>query len=137
MAEKSRVGKLPGLYVHEMRIDAIAGATVWKNWHGNRVTVTAVSFIPDANITGDNTNYFTFTLQNRGTSGSGTTTVATLAFTLGVDGVAHDEKAITVSGTAANLQVATDEVLAVSKTATAVTGLDMPDGRVVIKYRVK
>jgi hypothetical protein len=141
MAEKTRVGKLPGLYTHMARIDAIASnstgiQTVMKNSHGNQITVTSVSFIPDAAITGNDTNYFTFILQNRSTNGAGTTAVATLAFTSGVNGVAHDEKAITVSGTAANTQVASDAVLAVSKTVAA-SGLTMPAGIVVITYRVK
>src|SRR4051812_27873407 len=60
-------------------------------------TVTSVSYTPEAAITGANTEPPTFTLVNKGQSGAGTTVVATLAMTSGVNGVAFDEKAATLS----------------------------------------
>ena len=74
-------------------------------------TVTKVEYIPVAAITGANTNTRSVTLFNKGQTGSGTTTVATLQFDSGVNAAASDEKAITLSGTAANLVLAAGDTL--------------------------
>jgi hypothetical protein len=55
-------------------------------------TVTNVTYTPEAAITGANTETRTFTLVNKGAAGAGTTVVATLAMTSGVNGVAFDEQ---------------------------------------------
>lgn len=96
-------------------------------------TVTAVTFTPEANMTGDNTNTRTMTLKNKGQSGSGNTTVATLAFTTGVNGTAFDEKAFTLSGTAANLNVTEGDILIVDETVGA-SGLANPGGRIEVTF---
>ena len=74
-------------------------------------TVTSVQYVPEAAITGAATNNRTVSLVNKGQAGSGTTTVATLAFDSGVNATANDEKAITLSGTAANLVLAAGDTL--------------------------
>ncbi len=94
--------------------------------------VTAVSYVPEAAATGDNTNARTFTLVNKGTAGSGTTVIATLALTTGVNLVASDEKAATLSATAADLLVTAGDVLAWVSTATG-TGVVDPGGAVIVK----
>jgi hypothetical protein len=94
--------------------------------------VTAVSFIPEAASTGDNTNTRTYTLVNKGSAGAGTTVIATLALTTGVNLVASDEKAATLSATAADLLVTAGDVLAWVSTHTA-SGLVDPGGTVIVK----
>lgn len=74
-------------------------------------TVTSVQYVPEAAITGADTNSRTVSLVNKGAAGSGTTTVASLALTNGVNATANDEKAITLSGTAANLVLAEGDTL--------------------------
>ena len=74
-------------------------------------TVTAVQYIPEAAITGADTNSRTVSLVNKGQAGSGTTTVASLALTNGVNAAANDEKTVTLSGTAANLVLAAGDTL--------------------------
>src|SRR5437870_4224242 len=69
-------------------------------------TVTRVAYIPVSTITGANTNSRTFTVTDQAQDGSGTTNVATLAMTSGVNATGDDAKAITLNGTAANLVVA-------------------------------
>lgn len=96
-------------------------------------TVTGVTFTPEANITGDSTNTRTFTLQNKGQAGSGTTVIATLAFTTGNNAVMFDEKAFTLSGTAANLNVTDDDILVVVETV-AGSGLANPGGRIEVTF---
>jgi hypothetical protein len=95
-------------------------------------TVSDVSFTPEAAITGDNTNKRTFTLVNKGQAGAGSTVIATLDFVTGVNGVAFDEKQFTLSGTAANLVVASGDILAVVE-AVAGTGLANPGGLVQVE----
>lgn len=74
-------------------------------------TVTSVQYVPEAAITGADTNSRTVSLVNKGQAGSGTTTVASLALTNGVNASANDEKTITLSGTAANLVLAAGDTL--------------------------
>ena len=94
-------------------------------------TVTAVQYVPEAAITGAATNNRTVTLVNKGQAGSGSTTVATLTFDSGVNGTANDEKTITLSGTAANLNVVAGDTLQWRSIANG-TGLADPGGLVRI-----
>lgn len=96
--------------------------------------VTACSFIPEAASTGDNTNKRTYTLVNKGASGSGTTVMATLDLVTGTDLVAFDEKATTVSATAADLVFAAGDVLAWKSTHGG-SGLVDPGGKVRITVK--
>lgn len=94
--------------------------------------ITSVTYTPEAASTGDNTNYRTYTLVNKGSAGSGTTVIATLALTTGVNLVAFDEKAATLSATASDLLVTAGDVLAWVSTHTA-SGLVDPGGTVKVK----
>lgn len=98
------------------------------------ITVTAVRWVPAAAVTGNNTNYFSLALQNRGTAGTGTTAVtATKDYLTGTDSVAHKSESLTVSGTTS---VAAGEVLALVRTVAA-SGLAQPDGLVEIEYQYR
>lgn len=95
--------------------------------------VTAVRYLAETAITGTATNYGTLSLQNKGTAGSGTTEIATFAFDTPTtdDVAAFDEKALTLSGTPANLVLAAGDVVSVKK-AVAGTG-QVLDGMIVIE----
>jgi hypothetical protein len=94
-------------------------------------TVSAVRYIPKGTLTGDNTNKRTFTLYNRGTAGAGTTKVAELDMVLAVDLATYVPKAITLSATAANLDVTAGEVLAF-KSLHVASGVADPGGRIEV-----
>lgn len=94
-------------------------------------TVTAVTYTPEAAITGANTNTRAIRVRNRGQAGAGTTVVAELQFDSGVNGVAFDEKAITLSATPANLVVAEGDVLELFSDAVG-TGIADPGGTVKV-----
>jgi hypothetical protein len=97
-------------------------------------TITSVTYTPSAAITGAASPASrTFTLTNRGQAGLGTTVAATLAMVAGVNGVAYDEKPITLSGTAANLVVAAGDVLTFESTHVGGTGLVDPGGLVAVE----
>jgi hypothetical protein len=96
-------------------------------------TVTAATYTTDTAVTGANTNTRTLTLYNRGQAGAGTTAVAALALTSGVNTVAYDEKALTLSVTAADLVVAAGDVLDFASIHAA-SGLADPGGEVVVTF---
>jgi len=77
-------------------------------------TVTEVSIVMPAAAAAETTSYRIFTIQNRGTAGTGTVTIATIdTSTTGF--TAYDERVATLA-TAANRLVEAGAVLAVSET---------------------
>lgn len=94
-------------------------------------TVSAASYTPEANITGDSTNSRTLTLVNKGADGNGTTVVATLAFTTGVNATDFNEQAFTLSVVEGATTVASGDILAVVSTFVA-SGLADPGGLVQV-----
>lgn len=99
-------------------------------------TVTAVEYVPEAAITGAATNNRTVSLVNKGQAGSGTTTVATLTFDNGVNATANNEKAVTLSGTSANLDLSAGDTLQ-WRSVHVGTGITDPGGivRVTVSRR--
>ena len=95
--------------------------------------VTAVRYVPETAITADGTNYATLSAQNKGSAGSGTDEIASFAFDTATtdDVAAMDEKALTLSGTPANLVLAAGDVVSVKK-AIAGSGLAL-DGIVIFE----
>lgn len=92
--------------------------------------VNSVEFIPNWTLAGTNTNYRTLTLYNRGTAGAGTTAIATLALTSGVNLTKFVPKAITITG--ANATVAVGDLLEWVSTAT-LTGAPDVGGKVIVQ----
>jgi len=99
-------------------------------------TVTAVEYVPEAGITGAATNHRTVSLVNKGQDGSGSTAVASLTFDNGVNATAYNERAIILSGTAANLDLAAGDTLQWQSIHVA-TGITDPGGvvRVTVSRR--
>ena len=95
-------------------------------------TVTGVTLVPETAITGHATNYATLSLENKGAAGTGTDEVASLAFDTPTtdDVVAFDGKALTLSATPANLDLALGDVVSIKK-AIAAAGMVL-DGFVLI-----
>lgn len=99
------------------------------------VTVTAAKLVPNAAITADGSNYFTLTLTNKGAAAAGSTAVATRAWSA-TNSVAFVAESMTLSSTAADLNVASGEVLDLKRTHTG-TGLAMPDMYVELRYKLR
>lgn len=97
-------------------------------------TVAGITITPEASIAGAATDTRTLTVINRGQSGAGNTVVATLALLAGVNATAFDEKAFTLSGTAANLNVAAGDILEYVSTHSGTTGLADPGGLVQVTF---
>lgn len=101
-----------------------------------RATVTGAYFIPTAAATGHTTNYATLTVTNKGASGTGTTEIASLSLTAGVDLVAFDEKAITLTSTAASLSLAEGDIVSVA-IAKPGAGLAIGQGKAGITFKAR
>lgn len=96
--------------------------------------VTSVSYTPEAALSGAASPASrTLTLVNKTQAGIGTTNIATLALVSGVDLVAFDEKAITLTATVADRVVAAGDELVWVSTAVGGTGLTDPGGHVVVE----
>lgn len=96
-------------------------------------TVTGASYTPEANITGADTETRTFTVVNKGADGNGTTVVATLAMTNGVNATDFNESAMTLSAVAGATTVAEGDILAFVSTHSGSTGLADPGGKVQVE----
>lgn len=92
-------------------------------------TVSAVTYTTPTAITGADTNSRTVSLINKGAAGSGSTSVASLALTSGVNTTAFVPKTIPVSGTPANLNVSAGDVLVFNSLHVG-TGIADPGGLV-------
>lgn len=94
-------------------------------------TVTGASYTTDATITGHASNNRAFSVINAGSDGTGTTSVATVTSDASNSFTAGDEKALTLSGTAANLVVAAGDILKFKSDANA-SGVVDPGGVVQV-----
>lgn len=126
----------PQVYAIEATVPAV-GAAADKEVNIGVVpfagTVTSVTYLPDTVLTGANTESRTLALINKGTAGAGTTSVASKAFTSGVNAAADDETTITLSVVANATTVAEDAVLAWTSTHVGSTGLADPGGLVRVE----
>lgn len=98
--------------------------------------VTEVTYIANADVTNNATNGRTWELFNRGQAGDGTTLVATIvaATAAAANLVANDEKTIPLTATAADLVVASGDVLEWVSTDVG-DGVADPGGKVIVKIR--
>ena len=97
-------------------------------------TLTAATVVSLTGLTGANTDSRTIQVFNRGQAGSGTTLMASKAYTSGNNLTAEDEASLTLSGTAADLVIAAGDVIEVKSLHVGSTGLAGPQfiGRLAI-----
>jgi hypothetical protein len=91
--------------------------------------ITAVKYVPDSTQAGANTNSRTLNVINK----TKAKTVATLPLTSGVELTAAEAKAITVSGTAANVEVAEGDEIALESKHVG-TGIKDPGGLIEVTF---
>lgn len=117
---------------------AAAGAAVTQDQVIGRVpfsgVVSAVSIVPEAAGVANATNFRTFRVINKGQAGAGATVVASRATSVPTtdDLAAFAAKAITLSGTPANLSVVAGDILAVDETVGG-TGLAHSGYKVLVE----
>lgn len=114
-------------------VGAGADATVTVAEAPFAATVTSVSYTPDATITGANTNTRTISVVNKAQDGTGSTVIATLALTSGVNIASNDEGQLTLSATPANVTVAAGDEIAFASVH-AGSGIADPGGLVQVEF---
>jgi hypothetical protein len=120
------------LAIETAAFGATADATVTgPNVHADG-RIVKVEFVPSAAITANGTNFSTLTLQNKGGLKSGTTAVASRAWSA-TNSVAATKEAFALSGTPANLEVKAGDRLDLVQTHGG-TGLAIPTGTLLITY---
>jgi hypothetical protein len=95
-------------------------------WAG---TLAEAYYTPEAAVSGVAINNKAITIRNRGTTGVGATTMATLTFGAGTNGAAFDESPLALSGTPANLVCGLGDVITAVSTANG-TGMTLPEAKV-------
>jgi len=133
---KTLLADIPGnRFIETHLVPAITGSNVKEvpvTVAQNALSMKKISAVPQAAITGNDTNNFGVRIKNKALDGSGVVVLASLIFVAGVDGVAFDEKSL---GTISNAAVAKDEVLSYEKFV-AGSGLNMPDMLLVLEYEL-
>ena len=97
--------------------------------------ITSVKWTPAAAVTANVTNYATLSFRNRTQAGTGTAVPASRAYSA-TNSAAQTAEAMTLSGTASDLQPALGDVLTLA-VAHSGTGLLIPPGLVQVKARVR
>lgn len=125
-------GMAPLLQTYEVSLAAEATAGTGQEaqvcvapWAG---TLAEAYYTPEAAVTGVVTNNKAITIRNRGAAGAGATTMATLTFGVGTNGVAYDESAMTVAASPSNA-FASGDVITAQSTANG-AGMTLPEGKV-------
>jgi len=133
---------IPGM-TYSLRLGPAAaaaplGATrnVDRAYAHQALRIKGVKVIAEAAVAGADTNSATLVLRNLGTDGTGTTDIATLALTAGVDLEADIPKTITLSGTAANLLVAKGSVLTFRQVKVG-NGMNLADMHCEVEYELQ
>ncbi len=99
-----------------------------------KCTVQSVKWVPFAAVTANGTNYSTLSVRNRKQDASGTALPASRSYAA-TNSVAFVPEAMTLSGTAADLNFAAGDVITVQRIHTA-SGVVIPAGvvEVTIQY---
>lgn len=126
---------IPGQHVEKVRTivvgtsDATRLDAIFRALFDCRIT--AVSYIPDAAITGADTNTRHVNILDRGLDGAGTTEIANKDYTSGIDATALNEEVIVMS--LPNHALSQGDVLAVQWEEIG-TGIGAPAGMFVVFY---
>lgn len=130
-------GNVLGAGVYNVRIPAAAATAVFNLpifVADHKIKVTKVQWVPAAAVTGAATNNFALGVVNVGDAGTGTVAVTVVkTYASGTNSVARKAEVLTLSATAANLNLATGDVVTLERTVNG-TGLASPEGVVQIHF---
>jgi hypothetical protein len=137
----TQISEISGDIVERIAIPAQATAGTDEAYNLMRadknIVIIGARIIWNADITGAATNHCAFGVVNKGAAGAGTTAVtAVKAYDDAVNAAKWVPETLTPSATAANLNVASGDVLVLDRT-TPGTGLASPSGIVELTYRYR
>lgn len=121
--------------VTQAYIPAAAAGDATKNWPiffaERPCRVLSVGVVPQATITGQNTNTFHWNVINRGTAGAGTTEIGNVDFVSGTNVTGFDFREIVVE--TAGRRLSTGEVLALQRELIG-SGLAAPETLAIVVF---
>lgn len=129
--------ELAGDYDLAFFVPGVAAGTAieWSLWVAPfPVAIQSVQWVPAAAVTANGANFATLSLRNRTAAGAGTAVPASRAYSA-TDSAAHVVEAMTLSGTATDLDVAEGDVLTLGVVHSG-TGLVIPAGLVQARVRI-
>lgn len=95
-------------------------------------TIRAVRWIPQADVTGVNTNNFKLEVFDKGADGNGTTSLGSVTFASGTNVSDYDRHGIVTS----NKLMAEGDVLQLKRTING-TGMTQPESMAVVEYEIR
>ena len=129
---KEMRGDIPvEIFLPYQAANTTGGVSWYVPWN---LTITSASLIPSAAITANGTNYLTVSFFNRGAAGAGTTQWATARSYAAGNSVKATAETLTLSSTAADLNLTAGDVVQIEITPTA-SGLIWPGGTVYLVTR--
>jgi hypothetical protein len=134
-----QVKELRGDHVASLPVAAMAGATTDNEQPGFVVPfnakVTAVKWLPAANVTASGTNFSVLSVRNRKADASGTALPASRSYAA-TNSTAWVPEDCTLSSTAADLLLNAGDILTVQMIHTA-SGVVIPAGVVRVSYQAR
>jgi len=101
-----------------------------------RSKIVAAYLIPDTTITGADTHTMNVTVRNRKADDSGTAVAANLQFNNTVNAAARRERALTLSATSTDLELAEGDILTTEKLIIG-NGLALPPGTINVVLQAR
>ena len=128
---KTYFSNIPGPIPFVARIPAHLAATATEEWPVFRApfacTLKKLDIVPQAAVTGDNTNRTNLNIVNKGNAGSGTTEVANLDLATGTNLTAFDSTNIPLNTTyASGVTLAEGDVVTIQQEKIG-TGVNVPE----------
>jgi hypothetical protein len=127
--------KLASVRLHITESVSAGSSKEWPAFQAPyKLKINSVKIIPQANITGADTNNFKIQVLNKGTNGTGTTVIFEKEFANGTNASAFIETSIPLKSGASNI-VSKGEGISVKKLDQG-TGMDCPEFVVVFDLEV-
>lgn len=130
---------IPGPSNHRLLIPVMAGATTDDEFPlfvaDSNLLVTGVRWVPNAAVTANGTNYTTLNIYDRGATDAGTALIASRSYAA-TNSAAQTPETLTLSATAANLLIASGDVITVNRVHTA-SGLIVAAGLVEVQVQYR
>ena len=140
MAERSRVTQLPGAVVKHVAVPTFTGTAadevlVYSNQDGAKLKIISAGYIPDEAVTGAATNNFALQFKSKTAAGATDKNITSVkTYASGTDMVQFDQDNLTLSTTAADLEVVNGGAITLDITKNG-TGLALPAGLAVVTFQ--
>lgn len=139
---RSKLSQLPGAHIHQVNIAGVALGSdeefaVFHNDTGATIRILSAGIIPDASVTGNDTNNLTLQLKSKVAAGTAKANVtAVKTYDTGTDLTAFKKDSLVLSTTLTDRDLLDGESLTLDKAETG-SGLILPASVVAITYEFR